>query len=480
MRFLIVGLLVVALIGGGYIFYTRMSAPPVVALKTSPVTKGDLVTSISATGTIEPEEVVDVGAQVNGPIVKLGEDPKSPDKMVGWDSVVQKDQVLAQVDDTMYRAQVDLDKAKLDQDRAQLQSNQAKLDQAEKDWVRAQKLILTKSIADLDYDTAKLTYETAKDSIPLQKAVIAQDEALLKHDQTNLDYCTIRSPVKGSIIDRRVNVGQTVVSALSTSSMFLIAKDLTRLQIWASVNEADVGQIRVGQPVSFTVDAFSGQQFHGEVSQIRLNATMTQNVVTYTVVVTTDNSNGKLLPYLTTNLKFELERHNNVLQVPSMALKWHPTGWKSGHHGAGSEQASATPSSASPGEAGGKTAEAGGKTAEAGQKAPADASQTAKVGTRKSKKEKSKDSVEHGLVWVLDSPDATPHKVRVQLGISDGLTTEVTSPDLQEGMEVVTGEARPTDLAADQTTNPFMPKLFSGKGSQGQKQGDQGAKPGAK
>ena len=473
MRFLIVGLLVVGLLGGGYFFYTRMSAPPAVALKTSPVTKGDLVTSISATGTIEPEEVVDVGAQVTGPIAKLGDDPKSPDKMVGWDSQVEKDQVLAQIDDTLYRAKVDQDKGKLDQDRAQLAQNQAKLDQAQKDWVRAQKLILTHSIADLDYDTAKLTFETAKASIPLSNGMIEQDQALLTSDQRNLDYCTIRSPVKGSIIDRRVNVGQTVVSSLSTSSMFLIAKDLRRLQIWASVNEADVGQIRVGQPVGFTVDAFSGEQFHGEVSQIRLNATMTQNVVTYTVVVTTDNSNGKLLPYLTTNLKFELERHNNVLQVPSMALKWHPTGWKSGHHGTGSEQASATPSSASPGEA-------GGKTAEAGQKAPADALQTAKAGTRKSKKEKSKDSVEHGLVWVLDSPDAAPHKVRVQLGISDGLTTEVTSPDLQEGMEVVTGEARPTDLAADQTTNPFMPKLFGGKGSQGQKQGDQGAKPGAK
>ena len=346
--------------------------------------------------------------------------------------------------------------------------------------MRAQKLILTHSIADLDYDTAKLAYETAKASIPLSNGMIETDQALLTSDQRNLDYCTIRSPVKGSIIDRRVNVGQTVVSSLSTSSMFLIAKDLTRLQIWASVNEADVGQIHVGQPVSFTVDAFSGQPFHGEVSQIRLNATMTQNVVTYTVVVATDNSNGKLLPYLTTNLKFELERHNNVLQVPSMALKWHPAGWKSGHHGEGGEQASATPTTASPGEAGGKTGEAGAKTGEAGQKAPADASQTAKAGARKPKAEKSKDAADHGHVWVLDSPDATPRQIKVQLGITDGLNTEVTSSELQEGMEVVTGEARPSDLAADQTTNPFMPKLFGNRNNQGQKKGDQGAKPAAK
>ncbi len=466
MRLLIVGLLVVGVIGGGYFFYTRMAAPAPVVLKTSPVTRGDLVTSISATGTIEPEEVVDVGRQVNGPIVKLGDDPKSPDKMVGWDSTVEKDQILAQIDDTLYRAKVDEDKGKLDQDKAQLVQNQAKLDQAQKDWVRAQKLILTKSIADLDYDTAKMTFEMAKASIPLQQAMIEQDQALLKSDQRNLDYCTIRSPVKGSIIDRRVNVGQTVVSSLSTSSMFLIAKDLTRLQIWASVNEADVGQIHVGQPVGFTVDAFSGQAFHGEVTQIRLNATMTQNVVTYTVVVTTDNSSGKLLPYLTANLKFELEHHNGVLQVPAMALKWHPTGWKGGRHGgAGGEQASAPAPGASPGEAGGK--------------APADASQAAKVGGPKAKPEKAKEQADRGRVWVLDSPEAQPRPIKVQVGISDGLSTEVTSSDLKEDMEVVTGEARPSDLASDQTTNPFMPKLF-GNRSQNQKQGDQGAKQGAK
>ena len=304
----------------------------------------------------------------------------------------------------------------------------------------------------------------SKYAIPLSKATIAADQAQLDHDQANLDYCTIRSPVKGTVVDRRVNVGQTVVSQMSTSSMFLIAKDLRRLQIWASVNEADVGQIHVGQKVNFTVDAFSGETFSGVVSQVRLNATMTQNVVTYTVVVNTDNSNGKLLPYLTTNLKFEVERHDNVLQVPSMALKWHPAGWKHGRHGgADDEQASAAPRRpASPGEAGGK--------------APADASPGAKAQGPKARPEKTREQAERGHVWVLDSPEAQPRRIKVQVGISDGLSTEVSSPDLKDGMEVVTGEARPSDLAADETTNPFMPKLFRGR-PQNQKEGGQGAKP---
>jgi HlyD family secretion protein len=153
---------------------------------------------------------------------------------------------------------------------------------------------------------------------------VAQAEAALKRARTNLGYCTIKSPVKGVIIDRRVNIGQTVVSSLNAPSLFLIAKDLTRLQVWAPVNEADIGHIHPGQPVTFTVDAYPGQVFTGEVGKVRLNATMTQNVVTYTVEVTTDNTSGKLLPYLTANLQFEVSRQHDVLLVPNAALRWYP------------------------------------------------------------------------------------------------------------------------------------------------------------
>src|SRR5215831_2594864 len=140
----------------------------------------------------------------------------------------------------------------------------------------------------------------------------------------SFEYCTIISPVKGIIIDRRVNIGQTVVSSLSTPSLFLIAKDLTRIQVWVSVNEADIGNVHPGQPVTFTIDAFPNQVFHGQITNIRLNATMTQNVVTYTVAVTTDNADGKLLPYLTANVRFVTGSRHNVLVVPNAALRWQP------------------------------------------------------------------------------------------------------------------------------------------------------------
>ena len=142
--------------------------------------------------------------------------------------------------------------------------------------------------------------------------------------KTNLGYTTITSPVRGMILDRRVNIGQTVVASLNAPSLFLIAKDLRRMQVWASVNEADIGRIRVNMPVRFTVDAYPGQMFRGKVTQIRMNATMTQNVVTYTVVVTTDNSSGKLLPYLTANVQFEMDQRSNVLLAPNAALRWKP------------------------------------------------------------------------------------------------------------------------------------------------------------
>ncbi len=164
----------------------------------------------------------------------------------------------------------------------------------------------------------------AKATVGVEEAAIKQTQASLRQAQINLGYCDIKSPVKGTIVDRRVNVGQTVVSSLSASSLFLLAKDLSRIQVWASVNEADIGRIHPSLKVHFTVDAYPNETFVGEVQQVRLNATMTQNVVTYTVVVTTENKDMKLLPYMTASLKFEIERHEDVLKVPNAALRWKP------------------------------------------------------------------------------------------------------------------------------------------------------------
>ena len=190
-----------------------------------------------------------------------------------------------------------------------------------------------------------------KAAIVQAQGTVSQAEATLKRALQNLSYCTIISPVKGVIIDRRVNIGQTVVASLNAPSLFLLAKDLKRLQVWVSVNEADIGHIKPGQAVTFTVDAFPGEVFSGEVGKVRLNATMTQNVVTYTVEIITDNSNGKLLPYLTANVTFIVGERKNVLLVPNAALRWTPTAGAGSGRVPGEPQEGEGARGASPGQA---------------------------------------------------------------------------------------------------------------------------------
>ena len=329
-------LLVVLGLIGGITWYLSGAGHTSVSYRTAPVKRGDLLATISATGTVEPEEVIDVGAQVAGQIISFGKDKNA--KTIDYGSTVEEGTVLAQIDDSLYAADVALASAQLlvaktgvRRAEADLGQLKAKLYQAERDWKRAEKLGPSDALAEASYDAYKSAYETAQANTAVGEAAIvqardtvAQVQATLQRAQRNLSYCTITSPVKGVIIDRRVNIGQTVVSSLNAPSLFLIAKDLKRMQIWVSVNEADIGNIHPGQPVRFTVDAYPGEEFHGEVGKIRLNATMTQNVVTYTVEVTTDNSSGKLLPYLTANVEFELGRSNNVLLVPNAALRWTP------------------------------------------------------------------------------------------------------------------------------------------------------------
>ena len=344
-------LVLVGVVAGGAAFYTKyLGAPTPSSFRTVPVKRGDLSITISATGTLEPEEVVDVGAQVVGPILNLGPDPRGAtdpafkDKKIDYGSPVDEGTVLAQIDPAVYKANLNQAQATLLRAKCDLGQFNAHRNQAEAEFNRAQKLRAIsiknvsptgdrlsamsepiKAISDSDYDLAKANYEVAKSNVEVGEATVAQAQAALSLSETNLGYTTIKSPVKGTIIDRRVNVGQTVVSSLSVSSLFLIAKDLRKIQVWASVNEADIGRLKVGLPVNFTVDAYPNDVFRGNIAQIRLNATMTQNVVTYTVVIETDNSDMKLLPYLTADLKFEVDSRKDVLLVPNSALRWQPS-----------------------------------------------------------------------------------------------------------------------------------------------------------
>ncbi len=410
------------------------------------VKRGDLVAMISATGTVEPEQVVDIGAQVNGLLIAFGQDEYG--KLIDYGSEVKEGTVLARIDDTLYVAAVNMDKASLEQARANLVNAKAnvlqmkaKLWEAEADWHRAQVLGPSQALAPTTFDQYKANYEESKAnlavaaaSVDMAAAAVSLSVETLKKDQANLAYCTVKSPVAGVIVDRRVNIGQTIVSSMSAPSLFLIAKDLKRIQVWASVNEADIGNIHVGLPVNFTVDAFGDQVFHGLVGKIRLNATMSQNVVTYTVEVNCDNSDGKLLPYLTTNLQFEIGRRQNVLMAPNASLRWTPRLNRAAFE---SDRASNTVPVASRrgGDAGASGAPASG-----------------------------------GTVWVAEGD--TVRALKVHTGLTDGAWTEVSGDEMKEGLQVVTEEVkRGPGGDHSEGASPLIPQRG---GNRGQGQGPPG------
>ncbi len=298
MRTIVILTLLIGLAAGGTVYYSKyVAAEPNTQFRTAPVKRGDLLITIGATGTAEPQDVVDVGAQVQGQILKLGDDPRGDTdprykgKVIDYTTEVKEGTLLAQIDDRVYRANRDQAQSQLDRAKADQYQLESKVVQAEAEWQRAQKLHeikLTslsglggrngstaepiKGISDSDYDLTKSNYEVAKSNAEVGLTAIKQADAALQLAEINLKYTTIESPVDGTIIARRVNIGQTVVSSFSAPSLFLIGKDLSNMQVWVSVNEADVGRIKVGMPVIFSVAALPDEEFQGVVEKIRLNA----------------------------------------------------------------------------------------------------------------------------------------------------------------------------------------------------------------
>jgi HlyD family secretion protein len=411
----------IAMAGGYMAWRWRAQSAPAFSLTSATVRRGDVMATIGATGTIEPLEVVDVGTQVAGRISAFGTDKDG--KRVDYGSVVEEGALLAKVDESVYAADLSVAKAGQLSAAANLEQMKAKLDQAAADWTRAQELFKSKLISQVDYDTGKANYEVAKANVSVAQSGIAQAQADLEKAQRNLDFCTINSPVSGVIIDRRVNIGQTVVASLNAPSLFLIARDLTQMQIWAAVNEADVGRIRPGIQATFTVDAFPGREFRGVVGKVRLNATMTQNVVLYTVEINVDNPDKLLLPYLTASVHFQLRRETNALLVPNAALRWSPSSF----------------AQVAPAARNGNLVDPPGEVTTTNSQAQK--ASGAKPALR--------------TLWVRDGAYVRP--IEVTAGISDGMNTAVSGDGLREGDEVVTGEIAASAAAVK---NPFLPKVI--------------------
>lgn len=405
--------LIVVVIGYGWHGGTSSQAK----FRTLPVMRGELFIGVTATGTVEPVEIIDVGAQIVGSIRSFGPDPDREGKTIDFRSRVKKGAILAQLDDSPHRAEWDKAKANLKLAEAELSHYQAKLRQAKRDMARAEELRDTDSVA--DYENAVSSLDVARADLTMAEAKWEQAKIATKQAEINLNYTIIRSPVDGVVIDRRVNVGQTVVAGMNAPSLFLLAKDLRRMLVWAAVNEADIGDIRIGQKVTFKVDAYRDRTFDGKVSQIRLNAGITQNVVSYGVVVDVDNHEGLLLPYMTAKLQFEVARHPNVMLVPNQALRWQPT-WDQ-----------ITPS-----------AREGLTRPEATSKTPVEQhveNAAAQADTEPKVETKSP------TVWTL-ADDGLVRPVAVKTGLTDNMVTEITGGRVKPGDPVIVGTTREAQL----------------------------------
>ncbi len=413
-------LAVVAVIGGAAAYYHANADDDRPQYTTATITREDLVDSVEATGTLGAVTTVQVGSQVSGTIASLNAD---------FNSEVKKGQVIARLDPSLMQAQVDQAAATIERLQADVDRAQAALEDARLKAERGRELLKQGLVPRADVDTAESTERQAEASLQSAKANVTQARASLNQNRVNLGHTVITAPVDGIVISRNVDVGQTVAASMSAPTLFVIAKDLTRMQVEASVDEADIGRIQSGQPVTFTVDAYPRETFTGTVSQVRLQPVVQQNVVSYITVIDVPNPEKKLKPGMTATVTIEIARADDVLTVPNSALRFRPTG-----AGAGGR------TQRQPGRATGPVATSGG----------------ARRGTAGGSSEPGR------RIWTL-SPDGQLQPVRVETGLSNGTATAVSGDDLREGMTIVTGVVNSDNTATPSSnTSPLIPQRRGG------------------
>ena len=377
-----IALILVFIFGAYYVYQLSHKKKPEDLYRLQPVTIGDIEQNVTANGTINPVSLVNVGTQASGRVKKIYAD---------YNDQVKKGQVLLELEDELFKAQI---AASL----GNVKNNEASLELAKANEIRMRSLFEKEYVSKQELDQSVQALKSAE-------AQLSTTKAQLKRDQTNYSYSIIKSPVSGVVVDRVVDVGQTVAASLQTPTLFKIAQDLSKMQIDTSFAEADIGRIQVGQVAKFNVDAFPNTNFEGVVKQIRLNPTNTANVVTYNIVVSVDNPDQKLLPGMTAYVNISFAKHENVLLVPNAALRYKPK------------------------------------------------NEEVKLAMKKDNKTddtKSKvknDGFGSGKVYVLRNNK--PEMIRVQTSITNGKFTEIMSSDIKPNEFVITA-----DMANDQKSGP--------------------------
>lgn len=385
------GIALIAIISGLYLLLREPSQE--VVYSTVLVERGDIIQTVSATGTLQAVNTVEVGTQVSGTIEEI---------FVDYNSPVKKGQVIAKIDSTLFRTEVLKAEADLASAKASVEEAQAELVEAVKNANRQKTLYASDFVAESEVDAALTALSTAQARLTSSKASVLQAEAALEKARTNLGYTTIVSPVDGVVIAKDVSAGQTVAASLQTPTLFTIAEDLSLMQVEADVDEADIGYVKEGAHVSFYVDAYPEETFTGKVRQVRLQPVKTENVVTYTVVIDVSNPQLLLKPGMTANVSIQAATAWNVLKVPSMALRFVP-----------------------------------------------------ESDTVKWNQADALNNTRGAAVWVLSGQDGkTPQRIPVRTGISDGSFTEVEG-GLEEGMRVIVSSSHGATSRSNRRPRPF-------------------------
>ena len=439
MRLTAAAVLAATTLGGVLWFQARADAGTTPSYRLGKVERGNVRQTVSATGTLGAVRTVEVGTQVSGQISAL---------FVDFNSKVKKGQLIAKIDPILQQQAVA-------DAQAGVSRAEAVVTQTQLEYERSKKLHEQQIATDAEFNVAQSNYSVAK-------ANLTSARISLQKARQNLSYTNIYSPIDGVVVERAMDVGQTVAASLSAPKLFVIANDLSRMQILASVDESDIGKIQAGQPVTFTVQSFPDRQFTGAVEQVRLNSTTLNNVVSYTAVVSVSNEDGKLLPGMTASVKLVTASADSVLTVPATALRFTPPeGAKTNQpvrpaRPAGDSGATPAPNAAAgapqggfPG--GGFPGGPGGANAQ--RRARPTGNQPGSMAT----------------LWTVDTEGVlTPHRVRI--GISDGQRTQINSRDLQADASIVIGATQPgssTAATTGTTANPLQPQNTQRRGPGG-------------
>jgi len=384
-----IALVLAFIFGAYYVYQLSHKKKPEDLYRLQTVVTGDIEQNVTANGSISPVVVVNVGTQVSGTVKKIHAD---------FNNQVKKGQILLELEDTLFKAQIG-------QSMGNVKNNEASVELAKANEIRMRSLFEKEYVSKQELDQSIQALKSAE-------ALLSTTKAQLKRDQTNYGYTIIRSPVSGVVVDRMVDVGQTVAASYQTPTLFTIAQDLSKMQINTTFAEADIGNIKSGQLAKFNVDAFPNKNFEGIVKEIRLNATHTSNVVTYNVVISVDNSDQILFPEMTAYVNITFAKHENVLLVPNAALRYRPKNEET--------------------------------------------IMALKKEDKKAENPKADDDgLARGKVYILK--DNKPHMVRVKVSITNGKFTEIISPELKPNDLVITSDIMGDQKSGSSAQGPNRP-----------------------